>query len=168
MKIGIVGLRRIFRESQRSVAYREAVLAEQNMTQAKLEQLTNEIAADESGLKTLIRGSADYMQQLEGILHKRSRLRTEKEVYNQRVAFKEQKMTEGLYRDILLATSEVAKQRNLDLVLEKSEPELPASSPTQLELAMGTHKVLYSGGSLDITDEVMRLVDTKENDKAAE
>jgi Skp family chaperone for outer membrane proteins len=168
VKIGIVGLRRIFRESQRSIAYREAVLAEQKMTQAKLEQLTNEVAADESGLKTLIRGSADYMRQLEEILHKRARLRTEKEIYNQHVALKEQKMTEDLYGDILLATSEVARQKSLYLVLEKSEPEFPASSPTQLELAMGTHKVLYSGGCLDITDEVMQLVDAKTNDKAAE
>lgn len=160
-KIGVVGLRGIFRNSKRSTAYRQRALAERQATEARLDQLTKEIEADEAGLRTLKPTSTDYLEQLRGILQKKSQLRTEQEFYNQRVSLREQSLTEGLYKDVLQAVSEVAQQKGLDLVLEKSEPEIPASSPTQLELAMGTHKVLYSGGCLDITDEVMKLVDAK-------
>jgi hypothetical protein len=33
-------------------------------------------------------------------------------------------------------------------------------SPTELELSMGMHKLLYSGGCVDISDEVMAILDS--------
>ena len=51
------------------------------------------------------------------------------------------------------------KEKGLDLVFENSEPELSALNANELELIMGTHKLLYSGGCLDITDEVMTRLD---------
>jgi len=66
---------------------------------------------------------------------------------------------EELYKEILQETREVAEQRGLDLVFEKSEPELPALSAKDLALAIRMHKLLYSGGCLDITDEVMARLD---------
>jgi len=70
-------------------------------------------------------------------------------------------MVEALYEDILREIGEVAKQKDLDLVFERSEPELSALSPQELDDTISTHKLLYSGDCLDITDEVMARVDAK-------
>jgi Skp family chaperone for outer membrane proteins len=70
-------------------------------------------------------------------------------------------MVEALYEDILREVGEVAKQKDLDLVFERSEPELSALGPQELDATISTHKLLYSGDCLDITDEVMARVDAK-------
>ena len=45
------------------------------------------------------------------------------------------------------------------MVVEKDEVEFPALSVDGAMLAIRTHKLLYSGGCLDITDEVMAWLD---------
>jgi Skp family chaperone for outer membrane proteins len=160
MKIGIVSVRNIFRDSKRSASYRAQVLAERGKTEAKINQLTKEIDADKAGLETVVRGSEAYLAESWAIVQKQATLRAERDFYNQKTSLTEQKITEQLYKDILLAISAVAKEQGLNMVFEKSEPELPASNPTQLELAMSTHKVLYCDGCSDITEEVMKRIDS--------
>jgi len=62
-------------------------------------------------------------------------------------------------------TNELAKQKGLDLVFESDEPEFPASSRDELMLTISTHKLLYSGGCLDITDDVVAQLDAQEGAK---
>jgi Skp family chaperone for outer membrane proteins len=66
---------------------------------------------------------------------------------------------------VIKATEEVAKEKNLDLVLERSEPDLPAANSNELTLTISTHKILYSSGCEDITDAVLAKVDAA--DKSA-
>ena len=110
---------------------------------------------------TLVRGSSDYMKQLESLANKEAQLASKREFFNQSLALQQQNITEQLYQDILEQTAVVAKAKGLDLVLEKSDPEIPAPNGTQLELAMGTHKVLFAGGCIDITTEVTAGIDAK-------
>ena len=58
------------------------------------------------------------------------------------------------------STKELAAEKGLLLVLEKSEPEFPIQR--DLGLIIGTHKVLYSDGCLDITDDVIAKMDAEE------
>ena len=71
------------------------------------------------------------------------------------MALQEQQMVEGLYKDILRVVGEVADQQGLSLVFEKTVPQFPMPSGESLERTISTHKVLYSSGCLDITDDVM-------------
>ncbi len=75
------------------------------------------------------------------------------------MAIKEQKMIEQLYEDILRETGKVAKEKNLIMVLTKDEVEFPALGLNDAMMTIRTNKLLYSGGCLDITDEVMALLD---------
>jgi Skp family chaperone for outer membrane proteins len=165
IRIGVVSIRRIFRGSKRVAEYEQNAISERQQVEARLEKLDKEIQAGRAGLKTLVRSSSDYVTQLKEILHKQAELSTEQEFYKQRTAALKQRMTERLYRDILQATEQVAKEKGLDLVFEQSEPEFPAASPTQLELTLGMHKVLYSGGCVDITAEVTAKVDVQGADR---
>ena len=161
-KIGVVSVEKIFQDCKRSVKYREEAIAERDRVNAELGKLKAEIDAEKEGLKTLKAGSSDYMSLMKEVLTKQANLQVQQTFYEQQMALKEQKMVEGLYKDILRETSEVAKQKDLDLVFERSEPELSAPSAKELTATISTHKLVYSGELLDITDEVMARLDSEE------
>lgn len=161
-KIGVVSIRKIFRDCKRSAKYRREATAERQQADAELVRLDSDIKAQGAGLKTLQRGSESYMAQVKEILEKQANLQAQQEYHKQQLALKEQRITEDIYGDILRITGEVAKQKGLAFVFERSEPELPALSPTELELSMGLHKLLYSNGCIDISDEVMTRLDSEE------
>jgi Skp family chaperone for outer membrane proteins len=159
--IGVVSIRKIFRDCKKTAQYREQTNVERQQFSAELTKLDNEIKAQREGLKTLKIGSENYLAQVKELLEKQAKLQAQQEFHKQQLAIKEQQLTEDIYRDILRITSDIAKQKGLDLVLEASEPDLPASNPTELELSMGTHKLLYGGGCQDITDEVIAQLDSE-------
>jgi Skp family chaperone for outer membrane proteins len=165
-KIGVISIREIFRASERISKYRQDAMVERQTMELRLNGLAAKIQSEESGLALLSPGSSDHLAQLERIYRNRANLEMEKELYNKKLALKEQRITEDLYGAILLATRAVAQEKGLDLVFEKSEPELPAPSPTQLELAMGTHKVLYSSGCPDITNDVLARINAEDRAEA--
>ena len=162
MRIAVASMQQVFRNSKRVAGHMQRLQSAREQTEARLEKLDKEIQAEQAGLKTLVRGSSDYMSQLREVLQKQAELQMEQEFYKQNLTAEKQKMTEQLYRDILEATEQVAEERGLDLVFERSEPEFPMSGLGELELAMGTHKVLYSGSCVDITAEVTSRIDAEE------
>jgi len=158
--IGVVSIRKIFRDCKKTAQYRQETSAERQQLSVELTKLDNEIKAQREGLKTLKIGSENYLAQVKELLEKQASLQAKQEFHKQQLALKEQQLTEDIYKDILRITSDIAKQKGLDLVLEASEPDLPASNPTELELSMGTHKLLYGGGCQDITEEVITQLDS--------
>ena len=160
-KIGVVDVRAIFRDCKRNINYREQVLADYKKSMAELEKLAKEIEADEAGLKTLKQGSPDYMNQYKQLLEKQANLNAQREYNKQQRVLNEQQNTEELYKDILQIARELALQNNLDLVLEKNEPEFPMASTEELVAILNTHKVIYSSGCLDLTKGVIARLDTK-------
>lgn len=161
LKIAIVSVQKIFRDSKRSVRYRQEAAAELSRIRAELDKLRAELEADEAGLKTLKIGSSDHMAQVKEILTKQGSLQAQQKFYEQQMVLKQRRMVEKIYKDILRETGEIAKQKGLGLVFEKSEPELSALSSKELDDTISTHKLLYSGGCLDITDELMARLDAK-------
>jgi Skp family chaperone for outer membrane proteins len=159
VKIALVNVRRVFRECRRNAVYRRQAMTEYNQTMSELEQLAKELEADEQGLKALKPGSPDHLKQYQQTLEKKAKLDAHREYSKQQRALKDQRWTEQIYQEILLITKELAEQRSLDLVFDKQEPEFPTSSSDELMLTLSTHKLLYSGGCLDITDEVITRLD---------
>lgn len=159
VKIGVVSIEKIFQNCEKSAKHRKETISERNRVEAELDKLAKEIGADQAGLRTLKAGSSDHLASLKEIMEKQAKLQAQQEFHKRQMALKEQRMIEEIYKDILRETRGVAEQKGLDLVFEKSEPVFPALSPTQLELTIATHKLLYSGGCLDITDEVMARLD---------
>ena len=161
LKIAVVSVQKIFRDSKRSVRYRQEAAAELGRIRAELDKLRAEFEADEAGLKTLKPGSSDHMALMKEVLQKRASFEAQQKFYEQQMVLKQRRMVEEIYKDILRETGEIAKQKGLDLVFEKSEPELSALSSRELDETISTHKLLYSGGCLDITDELMVRLDAK-------
>ena len=158
--IGVVSVQKIFQDCKRSVKYREDAITERDRVNAELGKLKAEIDDGKQGFRTLKVGSSDHMTLMKEILTKQANLQLQQTLYEQQRALKEQKMVEELYKDILRETSEVAEQKGLDLVFERSEPELPATTANELTMTISTHKLVYSGELLDVTDEVMTRLDS--------
>ena len=161
LNIGIVSILKIYQDCKRNGEYRKESAAERNKIEAKLNKLQAEIEAEKAGLQTLKPESDDHMARINEILQKQASYQAQEEFYKQQIALKERRWAEDVYKDILLITNKVAEQKGLDMVLEKDEPMLPSSSYSELMTIISTHKVLYSKGCVDITDEVMAALDAQ-------
>ena len=165
MKIGVVNVRDIFQNCKRNESYRQQATAEQDRIIAELEKLAKQIEAEKAGLKTLKVGSSDYMELMKELMSKQANLQAQQEFHKQQIELKDQQWTERLYEDILKQTAVVAEQKGLAVVFEKDEVDFPAANANDLMLTIRTHKLLYSGGSEDITAEVMEKLNSTESEK---
>jgi len=158
-KIGIVSILKVFRDCKSSAAYRNERLVEQNRIREALKTLSKDIEAQEAGLKALKPESSDYLAQRKELIDKQTRLEAQQKFYKEQVILKQYKWSKELYQDILRITSELAEQKDLDLVLKKDEIDPLALSVNEISETVRTHKVLYSGGCVDITDELVARLD---------
>ena len=70
----------------------------------------------------------------------------------------DKKWFEDLYQEALEDVKAIAKEKGLDLVLERTEPKIPLASE-EMWSTVSTHKVLYAGGCVDLTNEVIDRMD---------
>jgi Skp family chaperone for outer membrane proteins len=161
-KIGVISVRQIFEQSKKNADYREQTGKEQQAIVADLEQLQAEIESSKARLNTLKPGSEDYLNAMKELMEKQAMLEAQKQYQEQRMGLKDQRWTEDLYKQILAVTQQVAAEKGLDLVLEQGRVEFPSASPNELMLTIRTHKLLYSEGCVDITDEVMARMDEQD------
>ncbi len=161
LKAAVVSIRRIFQQCQRSASYRKEATAEQNRIVAELEELSQEIEAERAGLKTLKEDSVDYMLRAKGLFEKQANYQARQEFYKQQMGLKDQLWTKELYQDILRIAGEIAKEKGLDVVFREDEVDFSETDATELGLAIRVQKLLYSGGCLNITDEVIAQLDAE-------
>jgi Skp family chaperone for outer membrane proteins len=158
-KIGTVSIMKVFRDCKRIVSHRTEFLTWQGRIRVELEKLSKEIEAQEAALKALKRDSSDYLIQRKELINKRTSLQAQQDFNKEHAILKEYIWSKKLYQDILRITSELAEQKGLDLVLEKDEIDEISLSVNEISRTMSTHKVLYSGGCVDISDEVLARLD---------
>jgi Skp family chaperone for outer membrane proteins len=161
-KIGIVSVREVFNNCKARSSYVVDAMAEQKQLTAQIEKLRSEASVLEAGLKALKPGSPDYLAQFKEMWLKRGQAEAMQQFNTQQRALKEQRVTEDIYKEILRVTKELAKEKGLNLVLEKTEPEFPAPSMDEFVMMLNTHKVLYSDGCVDLTAEVTARLDQQE------
>jgi Skp family chaperone for outer membrane proteins len=164
VNIGVVDVRKCFRDCKRNVKYSADVMAEESKWDTEQGKLSREIDSQKIGLKALKPGSSDYLAQIKELLQKQANFEAARQFNNQQRTLKDQRWTEDLYMEILKIVGELAEQKQLDLVLQKDVINFPTASPDELMLTLSTHKLLYSGGCLDITDEVMAQMDAGQKD----
>ncbi len=157
-RIGVVSVRTVFNQCQSQAQYRAQAIARQNRSRAELEAQAKMIEAADAELKTLRPGTTDYLQQLQKVLKGRAELESQQEFLNQQRMSQDKMWMEKLYQETLKIVSVVAREKGLEMVLERTEPEFPTSSE-ELMATFSTHKVLYSGGAVDLTAEVMARLD---------
>jgi len=163
LNIGVVSVRKILEDSKRSEKHDEELRGEEDKISAVLRKLRKEIEADEAGLGTLKRESSAYLELERDVEQKRADYLAQKGFYEKKAGLKDRQWLKGFYKDILQETREVAKEKGLDLVFERSEPDFSMESAGALLVSIETHKLLYCGDCSDITKEVMGRLDGEES-----
>ena len=160
--IAVVNIRTVFTGCKRNADYRSSVEAEQDAAMAELEKLRADLEAAKAGLKTLKKDSSDYLEQARDVLTREANLQAQQEFYKRHLESKDQQWTEKIYKDLLSAVSKVALEKDIDLVMAVEDVETPMPDAQELMMAIRTNKVLYSGGCRDISDDVLKELDSME------
>ena len=161
LKIGVVSIGRALRNCKATVSYRERVIAENGEMDIEEKGLSRDIQALAAGLKALKPDSSDYLARYRELLQKQSELKALQEFNPRRRMLREMRWTQDLYKEILRITKELAAEKGLDLVLGADEPTFPIQRYDELMMTLSTHKVLYSDGCVDLTNEVVARLDNK-------
>jgi len=161
-KIGVVSVSRALRDCQATAKYREKTTAENDKMALEGTKLNREVQALTGEIRALRRGSDDYLARYKELLQKQAELKVLEEYSNQQGGLRDRNWTEQLYREILTVVNDLARKKGLEMVLERTEPTFPVATADQLMTALSTHKVLYDGGCLDITDEVIAELNKKD------
>ena len=161
-KIGVVSIKDAFDKSPMKADVEKELSADAEKKFAELKKLEETVDADRAALSKRKEGSEDYMQLLQSLLQEQAKLDAQKEFYQQELSMKEMQSKERIYRKILGAIATVAKEKGLDIVLNRddnylSQPDTnpPAQSPSDLLLTTKTHKLLYFNPGLDVTADVI-------------
>ena len=156
-KIGMVSVRDVFNGSKRHAQYQAQSAKRLSQARAQMDDMTKEIETEEAELKALKQGTADYVKQFQDVLETRSKLQNQQELLKQQRMPEDKKWIEALYQETLKAPRR-SRRKGLDLVLERTEPKFPVASE-EVWSTFSTHKVLYGGGCVDLTQEVIARVD---------
>jgi Skp family chaperone for outer membrane proteins len=162
-RIGVVNVRKIFRDCKKGEKHRVELSVEESKVNAVLQKLKREIEVAEAGLGVLRRDSSDYLELERDTAQKRGSYLSQKKFFEKQLELRDQRWTEELYKGILEETREVGKQKDLDLVFAEKQAAFPMPSIAELMMTIETHKLLYCRGCLDITNEVMARLDEEES-----
>ncbi len=155
LNIGVVSVGHALRNCKATVKYRERAIAENEKMDIEEERLSKEIQALAAGLKAFKPGSNDYLARYRELLQKQGELKALQEFNPRRRMLRDIQWTQDLYKEILRITKELAAEKGLGLVLGADEPEFPIQRYDELM----AHKVLYSDGCMDLTNEVVARLD---------
>ena len=158
-KIGLVSIRDVFGGSKKHALYQAQTAKRVAQMRAQLDEWTKQLDTEENDLKNTVKpGTADYVKQFQVVLELRSKLQNQQELIKQQRMAEDKKWFEDLYQETLKAIETVAKDRGLDLVLERTEPKFPIASE-EVWSTVSTNKVLYGGGCPDLTNDVIARID---------
>ncbi len=157
--IGVVSIRTVISESQHQARYRSTIMSTQSKLQAQLQSRAKDIEAAEAELNTMRPGTESYLKQLEVVIQKRSDLQGQQEYLSEKRNLEDKEWMEKLYQATLKIISDLAQEKGLDLVLERTDPQFPVPTREELLATFSTHKVLYAGNCTDLTREVITRLD---------
>jgi len=160
--IGVVNVMKVLQLSTKNTDHHKQVNAERNERQAELQKMVQDLQADDASLKTMRPGSEDHLTQYKSMLLKQGELESLEKFYTQTFEADKNKWSQKIYQEILQAVSHVAQEMGLNMVFERTEPEFPMP-PELLGQTVGSHKLLYHSGPIDITDQVIDKIDATQN-----
>lgn len=159
-RVGVVSVKRIMRQSQSYETFGKQMAAEQDRIKGDLAKMSQEVEAEQGRLKAFKPGSQEFLDHYKLLLDKQARFQTTEKYEDQFLAAREREWNEQLFKKILEATAKIAEQKGLGLVLERTEPDFPIP-PDLLVSTLSTHKVLHAKGCVDITADVLAIIDGK-------
>jgi Skp family chaperone for outer membrane proteins len=152
----------VFYEYDDAVTLGAEIQAEQERLQAEFEDRQEAVIALEQELDELSDVSPQYETAYRNFHRERLELIAWME-YNQAVLYRQQlEQTLGIYQDILRAVAAVAQREGYSLVFFRGDPNVPVETIEDLLGQMRDRRVLYHDPNIDITQDVLLLLNRPE------
>jgi len=165
-KIGVVDLRKVserYKKWQRfSLKFEEFKKSRLKYLQEKRRKLEEDLMEVADKLRMLEPGSDAYYALLDKKRRMEFELNMEEERVYRTIKAEAEKMAKELITEIENAIAEYARQHNFALILRKDYVKLEHLSWVQLQGYYTRRIVLYHGGAMDVTDEIVRILNSKE------
>jgi Skp family chaperone for outer membrane proteins len=158
-KIAVVDVTKVLQNSKKHKQWQEKMTKDEDQMKAEFDKAKKELDVLQANLNLLKSGSKDYVDAMKEFLDKKSLLDAKDKFYQEKTNMEMQQWTESLYTLLLDITAKIAKKKGIDIVLAQEQLDLPAPSLRDFMLSMRTKKVLYCDAQLDITDEVLTVLD---------
>jgi len=160
-KIATVSVNEIFMKSARHARWQQEMDKYKTQADTELNRMKKEWEAIEADMKTRKVGTSDYLERMQISMEKQASLKAKTEYCNAEAMLRIQRWTEGLYQDILTASSKVAQEKGFDMVVAKRRLQFPSGGMDDLMDTIRSNAVLYNSEQMDITDEVLAVVDAQ-------
>lgn len=160
-KIGVFSWRTVINTCDQSVEMDKQFAEKRKQADDEITKLQDEVVSMEIDVKTSKPGSDDYMEKMQQLIQKKAIVEAKQQFHTQEITIREMRETEKVYRQIVVAAQEVAEEMGLDLVMGRSDTEVPFSNPSDLGLTFRTTKVYYNSPDLDITAEIIEKMNSK-------
>jgi len=158
-KVAVIDVTKVLQNSKKHKQWQEKMSKNEEQMKAEFEKAKKELEVLQANLNLLTSGSKDYVNAMGEFLDKKALLEAKDKFYQEKVNMEMQQWTESLYVKMLDITAKVAQKNGIDIVLAQEQLDLPSQSLRDFMLNMRTKKVLYCSTQLDITDEVLVLLD---------
>ncbi len=156
-KVAVVNIDSIFVRSKKHAQWKLKMEEKDNAVRAEMQKSAAEIDLLRKDMDTRKVGSEDYLKLAREGAQKKAMLEANDKYYEQEINLKIQQWTEKIYKEIISAIEKVATERNLDVVL--ASEELNDISSREFMSFIRTSKVLYHNKQLDITADVLAVLD---------
>jgi Skp family chaperone for outer membrane proteins len=158
-KVAIVDVTKVLQNSKKHKQWQERMTKDEDQMKNEFQQAKEALDKLQTSMAALVVGSKDYISAMKDFLDKKSLLEAKDKFYQEKVNMEMQQWTEKLYTQMLDVTTKVAQKKGIDIVLAQEQLDLPSPSLRDFMLSIRTKKVLYCNTQLDITDEVLALLD---------
>jgi len=156
-KVAVVNIDSIFVKSKKHAQWKLKMEEKDSAVRAEMQKAAAEIDLLRKDMDTRKVGSEDYLKLARKGAQKKAMLEANDKYYEQEINLKIQQWTEKIYKEIISAIEKIATERNLDVVL--ASEELNDISSREFMSFIRTSKVLYHNKQLDITEDVLAVLD---------
>ncbi len=161
-RIGVINIGEILQTSKKHAQWQKRMDVEKQKNFVHFQELSKEIEEIKEDLKTRKVGSKDHLDFARLGMEKEALLNVSEDFYDQEISLKAQQWTEQLYKEIIASSEKIAKEKGLDMVLAKQDFEIPT---VQLFTFLKLNNLLYYAKELDITNEVLAVLDAEVEEK---
>jgi len=133
--------------------------------QASLDKVVDQIKTAQEDLKTYKEGTPAYREKVRELLELNAVAEARKNILQRIVAFDKGDMLHDIYGKITVAVQKIAERSGYDIVLlDDSDFPLPSeAADSDMERAILTRSVLYRTDAVDITDQIITLMNNEFN-----
>jgi Skp family chaperone for outer membrane proteins len=154
-KLAVVDMTRLFNECQQIKDLNDYLQKRDEQLRAKRQSARDAVAQKEAELEAFARGSKEYLERFKQWVQLQIDYGTMVRLQQRQNLREQMHWTRKTYNEIVQAVQEVAKARNLALVLYRDEMDLATDNIQELERRLRGRKVIYAAEPLDITQEIL-------------